>query len=337
MKVKKRLFAGMLALAMLLSLNVTAFASAPGSGDGEPIYTDTDSVTITKVYKATNAGTSSPAETFTLEQISSRVVDGEAAAAPALGQITGAQFGAGAATTAGATANITIKLPDYTRVGIYEYTLKEVAGTTAGVSYYGDEITLVVTVIQDEDGTIRVAGVHTEDAGEAKSDTFTNTYSAGTLTVTKNVEGILGDTDKYFEFTISLTGENGKTYAGSYDITGDCGDGSAETITVGGSATVYLKDGDTVSIANLPYGVEYTITEVGAGTATEANADGYTTTSTGTTGKIVDATQGAVFTNTKGGTVDTGVYLDNLPYIIVFAGVLAAVAVLVIRRRRVDD
>lgn len=35
--------------------------------------------------------------------------------------------------------------------------------------------------------------------------------------------------------------------------------------------------------------------------------------------------------------IDTGVYLDNLPYIIVFAGVLAAVAVLVIRRRRVDD
>lgn len=339
MKAKKRLFAGMLALAMLLSLNVTALASAPGSGDGtEPIYTDAESVTITKVYKATNGGTSSPAETFTLEQISDGVVvDGEAATAPALGTITGATFAEGAATTAGATANITIKLPDYTRVGIYEYTLKEVAGTTAGVSYYGDEITLVVTVIQDEDGTIRVAGVHTEDAGEAKSDTFTNTYSAGTLTVTKNVEGILGDTDKYFEFTISLTGENGKTYAGSYDITGDCGDGSAETITVGGSATVYLKDGDTVSIANLPYGVEYTITEVGAGTATEANADGYTTTSTGTTGEIVDATRGAVFTNTKGGTVDTGVYLDNLPYIIVFAGVLAAVAVLVIRRRRVDD
>ena len=45
----------------------------------------------------------------------------------------------------------------------------------------------------------------------------------------------------------------------------------------------------------------------------------------------------AEFTNAKGGDVDTGVYLDNLPYIIVFAGVLAAVAVLVIRRRRVDD
>ena len=96
---------------------------------------------------------------------------------------------------------------------------------------------------------------------------------------------------------------------------------------------IYFREGSKLVIS----GREYTITEVGAGTATEANADGYTTTSTGTTGEIVDATQGAVFTNTKGGTVDTGVYLDNLPYIIVFAGVLAAVAVLVIRRRRVDD
>ena len=150
MKVKKRLFAGMLALAMLLSLNVTAFASAPGSGDGtEPIYTDADSVTITKVYKATNDGTSSPAETFTLAQIGDGVVaDGEAATAPALGTITGATFAEGGATTAGAMANITIELPNYTRVGIYKYTLKEVAGATAGVSYYDDEITLEVTVIR---------------------------------------------------------------------------------------------------------------------------------------------------------------------------------------------
>ena len=45
----------------------------------------------------------------------------------------------------------------------------------------------------------------------------------------------------------------------------------------------------------------------------------------------------ATFTNTKGGDIDTGVYLDNLPYLLVFAGVLAIAAVFVVRRRRFED
>lgn len=333
MKVKKRLFAGMLALAMLLSLNVTALASAPGSGDGtEPIYTDADSVTITKVYKATNDGTSSPEETFTLKQISNGVVaDGDAASAPDLGDITGAYFAAGAATTTGVTAKITVNLPTYERVGVYEYTLQEVDGKTAGVDYYSDTIKLVVTVMQGADGKIRVAGVHTETAGGEKSDTFTNTYSAGTLSVSKTVTGNMGDHDKYFEFTVTLTGEDGKTYADSYAVSGGSNSSNPKSIVIGEATTFYLKDGDTISIANLPYGVTYTVTEV------DANEDDYTTTSTGANGAINAGTQTAAFTNDKTGEVDTGVYLDNLPYIIVFAGVLAAVAVLVIRRRRVDD
>ena len=37
-------------------------------------------------------------------------------------------------------------------------------------------------------------------------------YSAGKLEVHKDVEGIMGNKDKYFEFTVQLTGEEGKTY-----------------------------------------------------------------------------------------------------------------------------
>ncbi len=44
----------------------------------------------------------------------------------------------------------------------------------------------------------------------------------------------------------------------------------------------------------------------------------------------------AAFTNTKTGDIDTGVYLDNLPYILVFAGVLA-IDVFIVRRRRFED
>ena len=55
MKVKKRLFAGMLALAMLLSLNVTVFASEPSDGSTVSVSKEpVESVTLTKTYKLAN-------------------------------------------------------------------------------------------------------------------------------------------------------------------------------------------------------------------------------------------------------------------------------------------
>ena len=158
MKKMKKVFAGFLAAAMMLSLSVTAFAA----GTTTPTYTDQSTVTLTKVYKLVGNG-SSPAETFTLEQVGSgRVTDGDAESAPALGTITGASFEAGAASTTGATGTISISLPTYTTVGVYEYTLREVnTAATAGVTYRSETIKLVVTVMQGTDGKIRVAGVHT--------------------------------------------------------------------------------------------------------------------------------------------------------------------------------
>lgn len=326
MKRVKQLFACLLALTMMFGLSATAFARESGTTP-----TDQETVTIKKVYKLVGQGTS-PAETFTLEQVGNGIVtDGEATSAPHLGTITGAAFAEGAATVDGTTGNITVALPEYTSVGVYEYTLEEVAGTTAGVNYYGKNIKLVVTVVNGNDGKLRIAAVHTEAVGEAKNDSFTNTYSAGTLNVSKTVKGNLGDKDKYFEFKVTLTGETGKTYGASYAVSGGSNTANPKTIKIGEGeeATFLLKDGETISIANLPYGVTYTVTETAVG--------GYTTTKTGDTGTINAADQTAAFTNTKTGDIDTGVYLDNLPYILVFAGVLAIAAVFVVRRRRFED
>lgn len=322
MKRTKKLFAFLLAAVTMLCVSMTALA--------EGQYTDEGSVTITKKYVATNAGTTSPAETFTLTQVGEgRVTNGDAVSAPALGTITGAAFQEGAATAAGATAQITVNLPAYTTVGVYEYILREVAGTTAGVAYTDQDIRLVVTVIQGADGKLRVAGVHTEDEGQQKTDVITNTYSAGTLSVSKTVAGNLGDQDKYFTFQVTLSGQEGKTYSDSYAVTGGSNDQNPDSVRVGETATFQLKHGDTISIANLPYGVSYTVIETAA--------DGYTTTKTGDTGSINAASQTAAFTNTKTGTVDTGINLDSIPYILVFAGVIVIAAILVIRKRRIIE
>ena len=322
----KKFVAILLTLMLVLGIGAAVATEAEVTPTTDTDLTDHGTVTIKKVYKLVGAGTS-PAETFTLEQVGvGRVTDGDATSAPALGTITGAAFNEGAATADGTTiGNITVALPEYTNVGVYEYTLQEVAGNTAGVAYYGKTIKLVVTVVNGTVGNIRVAAVHTEDEGGTKSSEFINTYRAGTLKVAKTVAGNLGDKNKYFEFKVTLTGENGKTYGASYAVTGGSKDDNPKSIVIGQETTFMLKHGDTLSIANLPYNVTYTVTET-------ADAD-YETTKTGDTGTINAAEQTAAFTNTKEGSIDTGVTTENLPYVLLIGFVVLAGAALLIKRK----
>lgn len=282
---------------------------------------DTESVVIKKAYKLVGAG-SSPAETFTLVQTGSEVTSGDATAAPALGAITGAAFDAGAATADGVTKPITVSLPNYDRVGIYEYTLKEVKGNTAGVGYYDAAMKLVVTVVNGENGLERVAAVHTELAqGADKSDTFENTYSAGTLTVKKTVTGNLGDKNKEFDFTVTFAAPEGKDWTPA--ITLPTGAGMVEDNPM--SYTFKLKHDGTASFGNLPAGVTYTVTE--------AEAQGYTTTSAGDKGTIGAGLNEVTFTNDKHGEIPTGVTTENLPYVLLIGFVVLAGAALLIKRK----
>ena len=315
-------------VAILLTLMLVLGIGAAVADEAPATPTDKEIVTIYKSYRNVNDNGISPEETFTVVQVEDgKVVDGEdkGKVAPHLGTITGATYADYGATTAGAKLGITVELPRYDKVGVYEYTLQEKAGTTAGVTYYGQNIKLVVTVVNGENNDLlRIAGVHTESSGD-KTDTFENTYSAGTLKVSKTVAGNLGDKNKYFEFKVTLTGENGKTYGASYAVTGGSKDDNPKSIVIGQETTFMLKHGDTLSIANLPYNVTYTVTET-------ADAD-YETTKTGDTGTISAAEQTAAFTNTKEGSIDTGVTTENLPYVLLIGFVVLAGAALLIKRK----
>ena len=321
--------AAAMALVLSLSISVQASEIAPAG----TLTTDEREVTVTKVYKLRNADTVSPGETFTLVQEGNgRVTDGEATSAPHLGTVTGAAYALGEATTGGVSKVITITLPEYTRVGVYEYTLKEVppAKPTAGVIYRSAAIRLVVTVVQGENGKLRIAAVHTEEENGDKNDSFENIYEAGKLNITKTVKGNLADPDQYFEFKVKLTGDSTKQYKESYNITKTSYAQNPTTIAVGEEKTVYLKHGETITIPDLPYGVSYTVTET---------ADPkYTTTSENTSGSISSAETTASFTNTRTGTIDMGVNLDSIPYALAFAVVvIAAGAALLFRKNRKQD
>ena len=318
-------------LSISLAMGVSVMPAFAASGE---THADMDSVVIKKNYELANEGTFSPAETFSFDIEADNVTDAsdditpENMPMPTIGTVSYLRGEAGSTTK---TKEIKIDLPKYNSVGVYTYIIHEVAGHSAGVTYYGDAILLRVTVIE-QDGKLRIAAVHTEDpesTGEGKKDDFDNLYSAGELEVHKDVEGIMGNKDKYFEFTVQLTGEEGKTYQDSYAITGGSYDANPASIEIRPGetteATFYLKDGDTIHIENLPYGVEYKVSETPV-------AD-YVTTETGTEGEVDEAVEQANFTNTKGGTVDAGVALESAPYLFTLTGAAGVGLLLTLRRR----
>ena len=325
----EKLLAGVLSISLAMGVNVMPAFAASGE-----TYADMDSVVIKKNYELANEGTFSPAETFSFDIEADNVTDAsdditpENMPMPTIGTVSYLRGEAGSTTK---TKEIKIDLPKYNSVGVYTYIIHEVAGESAGVTYYGDAILLRVTVIE-QDGKLRIAAVHTEDpesTGEGKKDDFDNRYSAGELEVHKDVEGIMGNKEKYFEFTVQLTGEEGKTYQDSYAITGGSYDANPTSIKIKPGetteATFYLKDDDTIHIENLPYGVEYKVSETPV-------AD-YVTTETGTEGEVDAAVEQASFTNTKGGTVDAGVVLDSAPYLFTLTGAAGVGLLLTLRRR----
>lgn len=149
-----------------------------------------------------------------------------------------------------------------------------------------------------KDAVTNQASVKVGNNPEVKTNVVTVTVpSAGKLTVSKTVEGHAAD--KSFDFTVALTGTDGKPVSGTF------GTGSAAvTFDESGMATFKLKGGESKTISGLPEGVAYKVTE--------APAKGYTTTSKGAEGTVSADGATAAFTNTYGITQNVTVNTDTL-------------------------
>lgn len=326
----KKIFTTVLSLVFLLSMGTVAFATTQ-SGP-----TDKSTVTIKKEYKLTNEGTISPAEMFEFTIVRTSVTDagtGTTVANMPIATIGTVTYAKNDATISGTTKNLTVTLPTYESVGIYTYTIKEKDGLKAGVTYFEDDITLVVTVIQTASGLVRIPAVHTEGEGEdaTKTDIFPNEYSAGDIQIKKTVTGNLGDKEKFFDVVVTLTGVVGKKYDNPYVVSGGSNTENPETITVGTPATFKLKGGETIEIANLPYGVTYTVVE------TDYTGEGYDTAvyDFGDTAKKINSALDKVeITNNKTVDVDTGISLDSIPYFLILGFAILGSGVMFFRKRQ---
>lgn len=242
--------------------------------------------------------------------------------------------------------------------GIYHYTITEKPSTASGISNDASNIRELYAYVEyTADYTaLKVSyalqnGNVTNPSDNTKSTGFTNSYSTNDLTLRKTVEGNQGDRDKYFAFTVGVSNaEPGTVY--TVDLTNadqnPMVDGSSQsnagtlTATEAGtvSATYYLKHNQSIVIKGLTADTKYTITEdsyTSSGYSTNNKVDGTPSGETNTTGErtMGAAAHTVVFTNSKNGTVPTGILLDVAPYIVLVAVVgVGLVALLLSKKRR---
>ena len=271
----------------------------------------------------------------------------------------------------------------FTEPGVYRYILTE-SGTNLGVTNDAD-LTRVIDVYVNDDSTanakkLTIAGYVLssnandaptipmgDDAGttgsynpaETKSQGFTNEYDTVDLTVRKEVTGNQASRDKYFKFTVAISGAVAGTV---YDVIIDDADPTTPsndetnptyvgktnptTITVGQDGTVstdfYLQHNQQVVVQGLANGTSYTVTEDPENYKSTANTAATAVVTNGnanTNGVVASDDLVTGYQNKKDGIVSTAVYNAVKPFLpfvgIGLAGILLIVVCAVIKKKRI--
>ena len=364
MKLKK-LFAGVVAAAMIATMSFPAFAATSGLGNKNFTVENGKTFEFDKVWVTNDKEDSSivapgAALTMTVQQNGQPVTYPQGAApANLVLKVTPNN------NTDGNTTGFTVDLPDYSVPGKYTYILKENDPNVAGVVANDNLYQVTVWAFQDEsyEGTGNhivecgvklsqvqlVDGGYVEVSGKGKLSSVENTYQAGSVTVTKHVTGNMGNKATLFNFKVVLksTKPVNSAVAGTKTF----------TFTTDKNADGFYTAEQTFTISNLPFGVTYTVYEMSDATESataiengktltvaEEGADSkvYTVTYTSETGALSEKTDKhlieASVTNQCGDdTIDTGVILDNAPYILMLAVVAGGAMTLVIKKRREEE
>ena len=122
--------------------------------------------------------------------------------------------------------------------------------------------------------------------------------------------------------------------AGNVENTIKASDWNGNTVT----RKIQLKHDQTITFTNLPFGVEYVVTEADY-TGNNGGYDAPKYDYKNSDKKISVADQSVTIINNKNNdNIDMGVNLTTLPYILVFAGVIViAGAAFITRRRKFED
>ena len=210
----------------------------------------------------------------------------------------------------------------------------------------------------------------TDTTNTAKTDGFVNEYESKSLSFAKKVEGNQGSKDKYFKFTVKIenalganlkvlmdnaetapTVNNATVYTAEVMATANGIDDVDENTAAGQQLVIdsneksydfYLQNGQYITLEGLPKGATYTVSE----DAEEYTAADGATFGTGTSANaFTGAIQGDIgdndiktgFTNTKDGTIPTGVILSIAGPAVLGIAVVGGIVYMTLKRKKEEE
>ena len=345
MRNKKKIGALVLAGTMMFSMGTSAFAAD---------VTTVGQASITKDFEMAE-GITTPASTF---KFSVEKVTTDAPEAT-IRDISFANAEEGTLTNGKRTVSkkSNISFGTFPHAGEYVYTVTETQETTEGVEYSTDTYTLRVYVKNSDNGPVirdmtAEKGTSNGTEGNKVSEMkFTNTYRKdASLEITKVTTGELADKTKDFDFTITITPSNTEKNPESY--TGMIGK-ELVTVKANEATTFQLHDGETLKFDSLPAGTRYVVTEAGKedgytpsvtvlenGTNTvketaASDSEGISSADAQGTNLVGEGTNKVTFTNTYKNVPLTGIFMNNLPFVMVIGiAVLALGALALLKKQR---
>lgn len=238
-----------------------------------------------------------------------------------------------------------IKTSLFKAPGIYRYKITQEKPVLDGLNVTHGVLFLDVYVENAENGgsgyVVNGCTLSDKPSSGRKAAGFENVYATYKLTIKKVVAGNQGEKNKDFQFTVSLSGVAGETYK-CVKVKKDGTSTDENVANSGSTASVNLRDGDSVTFYGLSSNDTYAINEADYSSAGYKTSYKIGDSATEEEGKAIDATSiGAsdtlvTFTNTKDVTVPTDVVRTVVPYvaIVAFAAVMGVVFFRPRRNRR---
>jgi hypothetical protein len=196
------------------------------------------------------------------------------------------------------------------------YTLHEEAVPESGIYAKASDITFTV----DKNGKVKV------DRKDVSKVTMVDEYNIASLKVKKTVTGNMGDRHRDYNFTITLKDAKNAAYTKAVSYKKGTETGTL-TPDASGKVSFTLSHRETIEFTDLLIGTKYEVAEA------DYRADGYTTTSSNSSGTVAKTNPDAEFVNSKGTAVPTGVR-NVFPWFTGLVILAGAVYIAVIRRRK---